>query len=88
MRLALAVSAAIGTRSTGWGASWVDLDLDGDLDLALANGAIPVLDLGKDAQRPQVLETLGVQKAEPRFALAGAAVGTQRIARVNGSAPK
>ena len=27
------VAAAVGTRSTGWGASWVDLDLDGDLDL-------------------------------------------------------
>jgi hypothetical protein len=40
---------------TGWGASWVDLDLDGDLDLVVANGAIPVGDLAKDAQPIQVL---------------------------------
>ncbi len=47
---------ALGTRFTGWGVSWVDLDLDGDLDLALANGAIPITKLAKDAQRIQVLE--------------------------------
>jgi hypothetical protein len=41
------IAAAFGTRSTGWGASWVDLNLDGDLDLVVANGAIPVLKLAK-----------------------------------------
>ncbi len=40
---------------TGWGVSWVDLDLDGDLDLVVGNGAIPVTDLAKDAQPIQVL---------------------------------
>lgn len=35
---------------TGWGSSWADMDLDGDLDLLLANGGIPVLDLVADAQ--------------------------------------
>jgi hypothetical protein len=41
---------------TGWGGSWVDLDLDGDLDLVLANGDIPVTNLGDDAEPIQVLE--------------------------------
>jgi hypothetical protein len=40
--------------STGWGVSWADLDLDGTLDLVVANGAIPVTNLAADAQRPQV----------------------------------
>ena len=34
---------ALGNDYTGWGVSWVDLDLDGNLDLVLANGAIPLL---------------------------------------------
>ena len=51
---------------TGWGASWVDLDLDGDLELALANGGIPVTSLRMDAQTVQVLE------ARPRRGGAGA----------------
>ena len=50
--------AALGTSYTGWGVSWIDLDLDGNLDLVLANGAIPVMNLKKDAQRIQVLENL------------------------------
>jgi hypothetical protein len=40
--------------STGWGVSWADLDLDTDLDLVVANGAIPVTDLAGDAQPFQV----------------------------------
>jgi hypothetical protein len=44
-----AFAPAFGTNFTGWGASWADLDLDGNLDLVLANGAIPVTNLTKDA---------------------------------------
>ena len=56
-----AFSPALGQRSTGWGATWVDLDLDGSLELALANGAIPVRNLAKDAERLQVVTTSGAR---------------------------
>jgi Na+-transporting NADH:ubiquinone oxidoreductase subunit NqrB len=46
---------ALGKDFTGWGASWVDLDLDGRLDLVLANGAIPVTSVRADAERLQVI---------------------------------
>jgi ASPIC and UnbV/FG-GAP-like repeat len=41
-------------RTTGWGASWADMDHDTDLDLVLANGYIPVTDLRRDAEPVQV----------------------------------
>lgn len=49
-------SAATARAFTGWGASLADLDLDTDLDLVLANGAIPVRSLRADAERVQILE--------------------------------
>jgi hypothetical protein len=70
-----AFAAALGTSSTGWGASWADLDLDGDLDLAVANGAIPVTSLRRNAQPVQLLEN-----RKGAFALAaGAADGAPRV---------
>jgi ASPIC and UnbV/FG-GAP-like repeat len=54
-----AFTPAIGRQFTGWGASWVDLDLDGSLELALANGAIPVTNFAKDAERLNVVTTSG-----------------------------
>ncbi len=45
----------LGGDLTGWGATWVDIDLDTDLDLVVANGAVPVLDLLADAEPMQVL---------------------------------
>jgi Na+-translocating ferredoxin:NAD+ oxidoreductase RnfD subunit len=71
---------AFGTASTGWGVSWVDLDVDADLDVAVANGAIPVVDLERDAERVQVLENLGGE----RFASVGDAIGLRGVGRVNG----
>ena len=58
--------AALGTAYTGWGVSWIDLDLDGNLDLVLANGAIPLLHPKQDAQRVQVLENLTRRRASRR----------------------
>ena len=45
-----------GLGSTGWGTSWSDVDLDGDLDLLTANGAVPVTGATADLQHVQLLE--------------------------------
>jgi FG-GAP-like repeat/ASPIC and UnbV len=47
--------SALGTNLTGWGDSWIDLRNSGSPQLLLANGAIPVTDLAKDAMPLQVL---------------------------------
>ena len=70
--------AALGKSYTGWGVSWADLDLDGNLDLVLANGAIPVVNLKKDAQRIQVLQNLTGEGRSGEFADAGSIVGPTR----------
>ena len=61
-------AAALGAHPAGWGASWADLDLDGDLDLVLADGAIPVVNLAKDARRVQILENVARPGKQPSFA--------------------
>jgi hypothetical protein len=71
---------AVGNDATGWGASWADLANNGRQDLVLANGAIPVTNLARDAGPIQVLENLG----DGRFADASAAVGLRRAPLVNG----
>ena len=75
-------AGVFGTSFTGWGASWVDLDLDTDLDLVLANGDIPVTSLLEDAEPIQVFENVATSGAGARFADVGApadAVDTLRI---------
>jgi Na+-translocating ferredoxin:NAD+ oxidoreductase RnfD subunit len=69
-----AFTPALGTTYTGWGDSWVDLDNDGRLDLLLANGAIPVRNLAKDAGPVQVL----AQRRGGRF-VAAAVPGVPRV---------
>ncbi|HET7130577.1 MAG TPA: FG-GAP-like repeat-containing protein [Gaiellaceae bacterium] len=46
---------AFGVNLTGWGDSWVDLRNSGSSELVLANGAIPVTNVQKDAEPIQVL---------------------------------
>jgi hypothetical protein len=77
-------SAAFGRSFTGWGASWADLDLDGDLDLVLANGAIPVRNLSKDAEPLQVLENHAEQGPFGRFADVSAPTGVLTGPRIVG----
>jgi hypothetical protein len=49
-------------QTVGWGDSWVDLSNDSKLDLVIANGSIPILNLKKDTQQMQVLQGLGDAK--------------------------
>jgi hypothetical protein len=77
-------ATAVGTQSTGWGTSWADLDLDGDLDLVLADGAIPITNLAKNAQHAQVIENVTRPGHPARFASVGQRVGLERVAPVNG----
>jgi hypothetical protein len=77
-------AAALDTSLTGWGVSWVDLDLEGDLDLVLANGAIPVLRPARDAQQLQVFENLAEQGQGGQFADVSGVIHPRGGPRVNG----
>src|SRR5262249_38607584 len=61
-----AFRSAFTASSTGWGATWVDLALDGTPELAIANGTVPVTNLARDAGRLQILENLSRSHAPPR----------------------
>jgi hypothetical protein len=69
---------------TGWGVSWADLDLDTDLDLLVANGAVPVSSLKRDAEPTQLLESRAAQGAPGGFEDASATVGLDAIPRTVG----
>ncbi|HKP17995.1 MAG TPA: CRTAC1 family protein, partial [Gaiellaceae bacterium] len=72
-------TAAFGRNLTGWGDSWVDLNNDGNLDLVLANGEIPVRNLERDARPVQVLEHV-----PSGFVDASSLVGADKLPLVNG----
>ncbi|MGH3135058.1 MAG: FG-GAP-like repeat-containing protein [Gaiellaceae bacterium] len=77
-------ATAFDTRFAGWGVSWVDLDIDGNLDVVLANGAIPVKDLALDAEPIQVLENLATHGRPGHVADVSGAVGLGDGPRVIG----
>ena len=64
---------------TGWGDSWIDLDLDTDLDLVLTNGDIPVTNLTDDAEPIQVLENRSTGTATQFADLGLRAAGEARL---------
>lgn len=64
-----------GVGSTGWGTTWIDVDLDTDLDLFVGHGAIPVRDLINDRQLSQLIENLAPQGPHEGFADVTAQVG-------------
>jgi hypothetical protein len=49
---------AFGTNLTGWGDSWIDLRNTGTPQLLLANGAIPVTSLKRDAAELQMIASV------------------------------
>lgn len=60
---------------TGWGVSWVDVDLDTDLDLVLVNGEVPVRDVTEGAQPVQAFANMTAQGERGRFEEASASLG-------------
>ena len=66
-----------GMEHTGWGTNWFDADNDGDLDLAIAYGHIPVLDLDTDREPLQLLVNTGTDA--PRFEDASADLGLASV---------
>ena len=78
------IATAFDTSLAGWGASWVDLDNDGNLDLMLANGAIPVTGLAKSAEPVQAFENLTGHGNPGQFADASRVVGLDAARRVIG----
>jgi Na+-translocating ferredoxin:NAD+ oxidoreductase RnfD subunit len=69
--------------SAGWGASWVDLALNGRPDLVLANGDVPITSLAKDAAPVRVLADLSANGNSKQFANVGVD-GLRGSPQVNG----
>ena len=78
------IAPAFDTSLAGWGASWVDLDNDTNLDLVVANGAIPVTGIAKSAEPIQAFENLTGHGRPGEFAAASHAVGLDKAVKVNG----
>lgn len=69
----------LGAGFTGWGSIWVDMDLDTDLDLFFAHGAIPVRDLTEDREPSLLFENGTSTGAIGEFTDASALVGLDEV---------
>ncbi len=78
------IAPAFDTSLAGWGVSWVDLDNDGNLDLMVANGAIPMIGIAQSAEPVQAFENLTGHGHPGEFAAASAAVGLTSLPHLNG----
>jgi hypothetical protein len=78
------IASAFDTALAGWGASWIDLDNDANLDLVVANGAIPVTGLTKGAEPLQAFENLTGHGHPGEFAAASEATGLDKATPANG----
>jgi ASPIC and UnbV/FG-GAP-like repeat len=70
------------SASTGWGTTWLDVDLDTDLDLVLANGAIPVTDLAEDPEPLRAYLNLAAEGRPGSFREAGGELGLDEVGRL------
>jgi hypothetical protein len=70
------------TTYTGWGVSWLDIDLDADLDLFVANGAIPLTDLVGDRRPLQAF--VNVNGDGTQFEESGQALGLDAVGPMHG----
>ncbi|MEO1064460.1 MAG: ScyD/ScyE family protein [Actinomycetota bacterium] len=59
--------SGMGAGQTGWGTALADLDLDADLDLFIANGRVPVVDPGRDAELLRLFENRGEEPGRSSF---------------------
>jgi hypothetical protein len=64
-----------GQNQTGWGVTWLDLDLDGQLDLLTVQGKVPVTDLVADRQMIRFYQNRG----DGTFLDARQTIGVQEI---------
>lgn len=71
----------VGMAATGWGTSFGDFDNDGDHDLLIANGAIPITSLSESAQRLSFL-----RNDAGEFVQDGLSVGLDEVPSINGRA--
>ena len=67
---------------TGWGVSWIDIDLDADLDLFVANGGIPLTDLEEDRRPLQVF--INVSGDGSQFEESGHVLGLDTVGPMHG----
>jgi Na+-translocating ferredoxin:NAD+ oxidoreductase RnfD subunit len=77
------VDPALGSAFAGWGASWVDLTNSGKPALVLTAGAIPVTNLGSDAEPVRVLAPVRSQRTLQRYGDARGVLGSRGL-RLNG----